>query len=304
MAYITGTVLDDTGTPAGGRIVRAYRRDTGALLGSTTSASSAVTGDSNLGSVVLLLNGAGTNGSTTITDTSPTPKTITAVGNAQISTAQSKYGGSSLYFDGVNDNLEIAPSNDFAFGTSDFTIELWLYVTSFPHDMMIIDMRPANTNGNYIGAFAVTTDGTVSSGANNATKVSSATGAITTNAWHHVALCRSGTTERIFINGYQSGGDGTDTTNYETTRLVAGQNTFTNTLNFFGYIDDLRITKGVARYTASFTPPTAAFPDTPIDLATGDYYIQTAYTGEVNVVCLDDSGGTTHNDRILRTTPV
>ena len=76
--------------------------------------------------VSLLLHGDGTNGSTTIVDSSPSPKTVTAVGDAKISTAQSKFGGASIGFDGSGDSLA-APASISHFGTGDFTIELWIY---------------------------------------------------------------------------------------------------------------------------------------------------------------------------------
>ena len=77
--------------------------------------------------VSLLLHGNGTNGSTTITDSSPTPKTVTAVGNAQISTAQSKFGGASIAFDGTGDYATVPSASAFDFGTADFTVEAWVY---------------------------------------------------------------------------------------------------------------------------------------------------------------------------------
>ena len=87
--------------------------------------------DPNIASVSLLLSGNGINGSTSIIDSSPSPKTVTAFGNAQISTAQSKFGGASIAFDGVSDYLTVASSAGLTFGTGDFTIELWLYVISY-----------------------------------------------------------------------------------------------------------------------------------------------------------------------------
>jgi hypothetical protein len=76
----------------------------------------------------LLLHGDGTNGSTTITDSSISPKTVTAVGNAQISTAQSKFGGASIAFNGTTSYLTTPANSDFAYD-ADFTIECWLYLT-------------------------------------------------------------------------------------------------------------------------------------------------------------------------------
>jgi len=298
MAYIAGTVLDDTGAAVGGRTVRAYRRDTGALLGSTTSASSAVTMDSSFSSVALLLHGNDSNGSTTIVDSSASARTVTANG-ATISTAQSKFGGASMYFNGSSHTATIPYSTDFDAGSGDITIEAWVRKDSTADRCIVSARSGANINYHLFAGSVVALDTIPSGGISSIVGTTS----FSTNTWHHVAATKSGNTWRIFLDGNLEGSATVSGTYTATSApLVVGA----SSSNYFfdGYIDDLRITKGVARYTASFTPPTAAFPDTPIDLATGDYYIQTAYTGEVNVVCLDDSGGTTHNDRILRTTPV
>jgi len=82
--------------------------------------------DTYYSNVSLLLHCDGSNGSTTFTDNSPSPKTVTANGNASVSTAQSKFGGASAVFDGTGDYLSLDGSSGFAFGTGDFTIEFWL----------------------------------------------------------------------------------------------------------------------------------------------------------------------------------
>ena len=79
----------------------------------------------------LLLHGDGTNGSTTFKDDSINNHTITAYGNAQISTTQSKFGGASMKFDGSGDYLAIADNDDFELGSSDFTLEAWVYLTGY-----------------------------------------------------------------------------------------------------------------------------------------------------------------------------
>jgi hypothetical protein len=81
--------------------------------------------DPNFANVSLLLYGNGINGSTSIIDSSPSPKTVTAFGNAQISTAQSKFGGSSIAFDGTGDYLTVPDNDNFALGNGNFTIECW-----------------------------------------------------------------------------------------------------------------------------------------------------------------------------------
>ena len=86
--------------------------------------------DEEFGNVSLLLHGDGTNGSTTIVDSSSSTKAVTAFGDAQISTAQSKFGGASIAFDGNGDYLTIPPSAKFEFGTDPFTVEFWIYPTT------------------------------------------------------------------------------------------------------------------------------------------------------------------------------
>ena len=217
--------------------------------------------DPQFGSVSLLLHGNGTNGSTVITDNSPSPKTVTAVGNAQISTAQSKFGGSSLAFDGAGDYLTTQSSNDSNFGSSDFTIEFWIKSTQTARQ------DPLGWNYGYTEAgwagliFNLSTD-SMAWFENANSRISAASTGWNNGNWNHVAVTCSSNSVRMFLNGSQVGS--TYTTSFSYGRNASG---FTIgvivSLNYFvdGYIDDLRITKGVARYTANFTPPAAQFPD-------------------------------------------
>jgi hypothetical protein len=214
--------------------------------------------DTNIREVSLLLHGNGTNGSTTITDSSLTPKTVTAVENAQISTAQSKFGGSSSAFDGAGDRLTTPSNTDFAFGIGNFTVEAWIYELSratYPSILEIGDhISPTGivflTNNG--GDIACIYSGGFYGGRN--------TGSL--SAWNHYAWVRSGNFITTYVNGV-GGTTSSFTNNLTDTATVtigslsgAGGNYTVN-----GYIDDLRITKGVARYTANFTPPTLPFPD-------------------------------------------
>jgi hypothetical protein len=209
--------------------------------------------------VSLLLHGNGTNGSTTITDSSPSPKTVTAVGNAQISTAQSKFGGSSFLLDGNGDYINVAPNPVFSFN-SDFTVEAWVYPLSISnkYDAVFTLNRVGNWNGGN-GFGLVLSVGNLHYDASNADYTS---GNTPVNTWTHLAVARSGSAIKVFKNGT------VDLTVSSTATLQDGVLTtpalgvFDGTRFYFnGYIDDLRITKGVARYTANFTPPTAPFPD-------------------------------------------
>ncbi len=179
-------------------------------------------------------------------------------GNAQISTTQSKFGGSSLYFDGTGDYLipNMGTSDLFAFGTGDFTVEMWVYHAG--GTAVLYDSRPVATNGNYLQIFI--SSGQLGLYVNSSTILQA--GTISTNTWTHLAVSRSGTSLRAFINGTQVGSTVTNSTSFlnAAQRPIIGANG--NTLsadNYNGYIDDLRVTKGFARYTANFSVPTAAF---------------------------------------------
>lgn len=204
--------------------------------------------------VSLLLHGDGVNGSTTIVDSSPTPKTVTAVGNAQISTAQSKFGGSSIAFDGTGDYLSLPGSNAFTFGTGDFTIELFFRASSVRTQVLY-------ESGLVAGPILyLTSDEKAAWFFNGVNRVISGPGAYSINTWHHAALTRGGSSTRLFIDGSQVGSVFVDSSNYTSSLPRVGAR-HDSTLPFDGFIDDLRITKGVARYTSNFTPPAAPFPD-------------------------------------------
>jgi hypothetical protein len=189
---------------------------------------------------------------------------LETVGGAAISTTQSKFGGSSMAFDGSGDYL-IFPSpqtQNFVYGTGNFTIEFWFYMSALAGSgnfYVLYDGRPASTTGAYVNL--AINNATPESYVNGATVISGSP--LSANTWYHFAYARSGSSTKMFINGIQVGSTYTDNTNYinAANRPVIGTNGFTlGNSNFNGYIDDLRITKGLARYTANFTPPTQAFP--------------------------------------------
>jgi hypothetical protein len=214
--------------------------------------------------VSLLLHGDGTNGSTTITDSSPSPKAVTAVGNAQISTAQSKFGGSSIAFDGNGDQLTVPTDEAFTLGSSGtYTVELWFYAAGAQTSFAVLASTFDNFNTLFANRWGLVINNTggltwYDSGGSGAGSLYSLS-AISTNQWNHVAITGSGSTVTMWLNGI-SQGTMSGAKNYTTSSsLKVGY--VLNAAYFNGYIDDLRITKGVARYTANFTPPTAPFPD-------------------------------------------
>jgi hypothetical protein len=231
-------------------------------------------GDRYFSNVSLLLHGNGTNGSTTIIDNSPTPKTVTAVGNAQISTAQSKFGGASILFDGNGDYLTTVDDAGFRFGTSDFTVEAWVYqVARSTYLANIVGngfYDQVKDNGWNMDILSTGIARFYTSGSGQTPEiVSSGTTVVPLNTWTHFAAVRSGSTLTLYLDGAAEGSiSSTQNENWTganailrvgTVGIYQGLGLSQYSLN--GYIDDLRITKGVARYTANFIPPTAAFAD-------------------------------------------
>ena len=216
------------------------------------------TGDVYYPQTSLLMHFNGTNGSTTMTDSSKNNFTVTATNGAALSTVQSKFGGSSVYFDGTNDYLSISsPTPGFSFGTGDFTIEAWVYKTvNSGTDAAILDARSGNTASPwtvYLNSsnFPYFYDGTSYT----------STIAVTLNTWFHLAWVRTSGVLKIFVNGVQGYSAAHSVNLDRTAGLMIGIHVLGSQFPFGGYIDDLRITKGVARYTSNFTPPSTQFPD-------------------------------------------
>jgi hypothetical protein len=192
---------------------------------------------------------------------SSTRNVIETSGNVSLNTAVKKYGTGSIAFDGNADILKTTPgiSHLYAFGRQDFTVEGWFYFNALGN-YSLIDWRSNPVSDD--PAFYTDASGYIGWYANQSNRILSST-IPAANQWHHLAVSRSGTSTRLFINGTQSGSTYTDTFNYG---CASGRPWFgaladgTGTLYYNGLIDDVRITKGYARYTTTFTPPTGPFP--------------------------------------------
>jgi hypothetical protein len=185
---------------------------------------------------------------------------LETVGNAQVSTTQAKWGTTSMAFDGTGDYLVSNTSTPdlYAFGAGAFTIEFWLYLNTVSGNQIVYDGRPSGTQTTQPTIFVASA--VVSYYVNGSTVITGST--LSTGQWYHIAVARSGTSTKMFVNGTQAGSTYTDSTVYTNTanRPLIGMDSFStpsNPLN--GYIDDLRVTKGYARYTANFSVPAAAF---------------------------------------------
>ena len=215
-------------------------------------------GDPYFSSVSLLLHCDGTNGGTTFTDSGPASRTVTRVA-AITSTTQINYGSASGSFDGSSAYLTSASNAAFAFGTGDFTVECWTYNTgTTSRQSAIYDLGATNSAGSF-ALFAISGNWTIRTNGTS-TDLTYPVSSAHLNAWVHLAVVRISGVITFYINGVSvatrtAAGDITQSTPY-----IGKLGSFGG-YNYLGYIDDLRITKGVARYTANFTPPTAAFPD-------------------------------------------
>jgi len=217
----------------------------------TTTPLTAISGTS------LLLNGTNAG----IYDNAMMNDLITA-GTAQISTTQSKFGGSSIYLAGAGNYLSIPHSSALNFGTGNFTIETWIYYNSLSN-IPFLFQKMSGTTGWFIEIGTSTVYfgwGSASSSQYIAFSTSLSTG-----VWYHIAVTRTGSTLNAFVNGVSPGAQTLTSadSSYDNTvnATIGGYYAGTSTYDLNGYIDDFRITKGNVRYTSNFTPPTAPFPD-------------------------------------------
>lgn len=222
---------------------------------------------------VLLLSCDGTDGSTAFTDSSLSVKTVTVNGNAQIDTAQSKFGGASALFDGTGDYLSLADSNDWNFGSGDFTIDFqvrWNVLPTAGNQSLIMSQVVDGSNNQYItlennsGVYSIRYY--VYSSASNIILINKTVNP-SVNTWYHYTLVRSGNSWYWFVEGTQVGTTDTETDSvpdFVATLEIARYFDGTSTFTFNGWLDEIRISKGIARWTANFTPETVAYLPVPI----------------------------------------
>ena len=217
--------------------------------------------DPHSAQVSLLLHCDGVDGSTSIVDSSARPKTVAAFGNAAISTAHGKFGGSCLSMSAGGGYLMLPASAEYEFAAADFTMEMWVKTTGLNGALINATYEEDATwwdlifyQGKLIWADY-----------QNITNLLEGDIPINDGSWHHIAVVRLANELSCYVDGVldaRSSFDPLSIPNFsEALDLVVGKyTTFDATsYNFSGQIDELRITKGVARYTSSFTPPTEPF---------------------------------------------
>jgi len=190
-------------------------------------------------------------------DNSTNNFTITRSGDTKVKSINpfQQNTGKSLYFDGTGDWLSIPTNSNMMLNTGDFTIEGWVYKNATSTTMYLVDLRNAASSNMGI-AVAVQNTGLVRYiyGATGNSVLASTT-VVTEFQWVHIAVTRSNNTVKLFINGVQEATTANDTTNYNVNAPCLVGINISNTSPMNGYIKDLRITKGVARYATTFTPP-------------------------------------------------
>ena len=254
-------------------------------------------GDVHFSNVIFLAKFDGTNGSTSITDSSNKNHSITVNGGAQISTAASKFGGSSLKLDyenaGTGDRLVADTVADNLTSTT-HTIEFW-FKTDMADSYISDSQNPAffgfnDAGASYanrivLGMMSKTSLRLMTTSGNVDVTVS----AMNDNAWHHIALVSDGTDYDLYLDGSRISSDAGDSVqiNSDDTFVIGAElDSGTSTGNYFsGYIDDFRITNGVARYTgASFTLPTTHL------TSTGDVNKQIVVNSDADGVAIGTGG--------------
>lgn len=261
--------------------------DTLALLGMTAGAGASVrarVSSDNDEYTKVLLHMDGSDASTTFTDSNAggSAHTWTRAGDAQIDTAQSKFGGACGLFDGTGDYVSTPDHADYTLGSGDFTVDAWFRVNDSGGAFRMIagqtDSAGASnansawfvgrTDGNVI--YASVTNGTTQTVVTGTTQF---TNALNTG-WHHVAFVRTGNVLKLFVDGVQEGGNAafSASVNDSSASLAIGRRGDQNSLYWNGWLDEFRLSVGIARWTENFTPPQAAADGTG---AAGDLYDQT-----------------------------
>ena len=241
--------------------------------------------DAYFSQVPLLLNCNDTGAPTTFTDLSYVPKTVTAGGGAAQSATQSVFGGASLRTDGTGDYLAVTSTTDFDFGLGDFTVEFWArFDTVSPAQNKILVTKGWTSSAAAAPwAIIMIPSGTVNFYASTSSSSWDVASAVTLKAspsidtWYHFAVTREAGVFRAFC-------DGTLTSSYTsalsiqvtTGNIMIGGSTVSGD-SLAGYMDDIRITKGVARYNAAFNRPTAELAVPPPAEATADLTLPMMY---------------------------
>jgi Concanavalin A-like lectin/glucanases superfamily len=211
---------------------------------------------------ILLVHCDGADGSSVFTDSSQYAHSLSRTG-IKVDTGQSKFGGASAQFQKVTGNSINTPdSTDWVFGSGEFTIDLWVMFSSASGNQCLISQEGSSNAAFHLAflggsnklEFLYYTSGGPHSCAVNWTP--------SLNTWYHIAVVRSGNTLKLYINGTNTSGGGFDMTGDairdSPSSLMIGETSVTP-MPLDGWLDEIRISKGVARWTSNFTPPAEAY---------------------------------------------
>jgi hypothetical protein len=239
--------------------------------------------------VVLLVKGEGADASTTFTDESITGHTLTSIGGAQVDTAFSKYGSASMMFDGVDDLINGGLSDEFNFGNEDFTIELWTrnvgepigtsaWLSKWDNSISERQWLVLYDLGNNKIILYMSLDGVATLEASFDLDLDGiGVAGFWDGNWHHIACVRDGGVAKVYVDGILGGitynlGTSAFRINTAVPMLIGARAVSPGYHQWMDcHMDEIRITKGHARYTAPFTPPTEEFPTIVDPLATLDF---------------------------------
>ena len=245
---------------------------------SNISVDGSTVGDVYFPRTKLLLPLNGTNGATTTSDLSNSNYTVTFVGNAEISTAQSKFGGSSLYMADGNDYLVSSGSQQLrVLNGSLWTMEVWVYfdfnvlnsIASSGHWVTFMKLSGGagawnGTNGHSVNVFLYNNGGNKvlyvqTPNASNAccTAITSTlSGLISDQTWHHIAVTGNAGTLTLYVDGVSKGSNSSGMGNptSDVMAYLGDSGGYSSGM----YFNDYRVSRGIVRYTSTFTPPTTA----------------------------------------------
>lgn len=253
-------IIDAAGNVGVGTYLPSSKLDVEGLENDSGIDINAIGTESGIDSFTMLdLHGDGVDGSTSILDSSTFARTVSVFADAQIDTAQSKFGGASILLDGTGDYVSVPNSTDFQFGTGDFTIDCWLRFNSLSS---VENIFAFSTTAGPWQFFWNNSDNTFNIyGATN-TMLTSSVQSLSTGTWYHIAFVRAGDAWNIYKDGTsiaavtdsRSVGLPNHVRNVGIGAEVTGPSQFFN-----GWIDEPRVSKGIARWTGPFTPPTTAY---------------------------------------------
>lgn len=259
---------------------------------------------------VLMLNADGTDGSTSFLDSSTSPHTITAFANAQVDTAFVKFGTGAALFDGTSDRLGAPNSADWNFGTGNLTVDFWFRATviASTHRFLVISKSDSLSPANYVLDAGLTLNAgimipffNVSDGSSDFT-AGGVTADMADGVFHHFEGVLDGTTLRLFIDGVQSVQTATISAalNFDANMVLRIGAIFAGAAAFPGSIDEIRVSKGVARHTANFTPPVSAY----TTASTETYELSVVKTTDLATLALDNLASVAINTSLISDTDI